>query len=82
MAGKCKYCGFVGTNDEMADHAGEMCQGDHQPDTMEETRHNHQHTQPEKCPVCENGTRYVPYGTPEGIKCKWCNGTGIQQASA
>ena len=25
VAGKCKYCGFVGTNDEMVDHAGEMC---------------------------------------------------------
>jgi len=25
MSGKCKYCGFVGTNDAMADHAGEMC---------------------------------------------------------
>jgi len=44
--------------------------------------HDSQHTQPEKCPVCENGTRYVPFGTSEGIKCKWCNGTGIQQAGA
>ena len=26
MAGKCIHCGFVGTNDQMADHAGEMCQ--------------------------------------------------------
>jgi len=34
MAGKCKYCGFVGTQDEIVDHAGEMCQGDYQPDTM------------------------------------------------
>ena len=34
MAGKCKYCGFVGTQDEIVDHAGEMCQGDCQPDTM------------------------------------------------
>ena len=41
-----------------------------------------QQTQPEKCPVCENGTRYVPFGTSDGIKCKWCNGTGIQQAGA
>jgi hypothetical protein len=34
MAGICKYCGFSGTNDEMADHAGEcpvMLQ-DHQPE--------------------------------------------------
>lgn len=23
MCGICKYCGFSGTNDEMADHAGE-----------------------------------------------------------
>ena len=21
----CKYCGFTGTNDQMMDHAGEMC---------------------------------------------------------
>ena len=34
MAGKCKYCGFVGTQDEIVDHAGEMCQGDCQPDIM------------------------------------------------
>ncbi len=26
MAGECIYCGFAGTNDQMADHAGEMCQ--------------------------------------------------------
>jgi len=26
MAGICKYCGFAGTNDAMAEHAGEMCQ--------------------------------------------------------
>jgi hypothetical protein len=25
MSNKCKYCGFVGTNDEMEKHAGEMC---------------------------------------------------------
>ena len=34
MAGVCIYCGFAGTNDELADHAGEcpvMC-ADHQPD--------------------------------------------------
>lgn len=36
MAGKCKYCGFVGTNDEMEKHAGEMCQGDFQPDDIEQ----------------------------------------------
>jgi len=22
---KCKYCGYTGTNDDMAEHAGEMC---------------------------------------------------------
>jgi len=26
MSGICKYCGFAGTNDEMVEHAGEMCQ--------------------------------------------------------
>lgn len=34
MVGVCKYCGFSGTNDEMADHASEcpvMLQ-DHQPE--------------------------------------------------
>lgn len=34
MAGKCKYCGFVGTNDEMMEHASncEIMLQDHQPD--------------------------------------------------
>jgi hypothetical protein len=36
MAGKCVYCGFTGTNEEMEKHAGEMCQGDFQPDDMEQ----------------------------------------------
>jgi len=25
-SGICVYCGFSGTNDEMSEHAGEMCQ--------------------------------------------------------
>ena len=49
MAGICKYCGFAGTNDELADHAGEMCQGDHQPDIAEETLHIKQQPQDRHC---------------------------------
>lgn len=37
MAGICKYCGFSGTNDQMADHAGEMCQ-EHQPKIAQQRR--------------------------------------------
>ena len=34
MAGICRLCGFSGTNDAMENHAGEMCQGDFQPDDI------------------------------------------------
>jgi hypothetical protein len=36
MAGICRYCGFSGTNDAMENHAGEMCQGDFQPDDIDQ----------------------------------------------
>jgi len=49
MAGKCKYCGFVGTQDEIVDHAGEMCQGDCQPDTMVKNFTDNQQTKGEIC---------------------------------
>ena len=62
MPGKCKYCGFVGTNDELADHAGEMCQGDHQPDTVEETLHIKQHTQA-KMPSWGDVTKGITFST-------------------
>ena len=52
MAGKCKYCGFVGTQDEMVDHAGEMCQGDCQPDAMVKNFTDNQQTKGEICPDC------------------------------
>lgn len=36
MVGRCKYCDFIGTNDEMAEHAGEcsemLC--DYQPEDL------------------------------------------------
>jgi hypothetical protein len=34
MIGRCKYCGFIGTNDEMEEHAGECPEmlRDYQPD--------------------------------------------------
>ena len=43
MAGKCKYCGFVGTDEMLMDHA-DKCPAleDCQPDIVEETRHIHQ----------------------------------------
>ena len=36
MAGKCKYCGFVGTQDEIVDHAGScpVMLKDFQPDDI------------------------------------------------
>ena len=83
MAGKCKYCGFVGTNDEMANHAGEMCQGDYQPDTMEEMRHNHQHRQPAICPKCKQAIQvyYTGRSLCSNVRCDY-DGPGIQQAGA
>lgn len=43
MAGKCKYCGFFGTQDEIVDHAGScpIMLKDYQPDTMEENGSSH-----------------------------------------
>lgn len=40
MVGFCKYCGFVGTNEQMMGHA-ENCPPDGQPDTMEENGSSH-----------------------------------------
>ena len=65
-----------------AEHLKSFIGTENTPFFEEENSKIAQQTQPEKCPVCENGTRYVPFGTSDGIKCKWCNGTGIQQAGA
>jgi hypothetical protein len=40
MIGFCKYCGFVGTNDQMMGHAGN-CPPDGEPDTVEENGSSH-----------------------------------------
>jgi len=82
MAGKCKYCGFVGTQDEIVDHAGEMCQGDCQPDTVEETRHIHQQPQHKICPDCGGtGQDDPPPGKYHGL-CSTCGGSGKLRAGA
>ena len=68
MAGKCKYCGFVGTQDEIVDHAGEMCQGDCQPDTMVKNLTVNQQPQPESVT-----------GSVLHRSCKGCPEYGLDQ---
>jgi len=53
MAGVCKYCGFVGTNDEKADHAGScpVWLEDYQPDLVQEDSDN------KECSSCHGSRR-------------------------
>jgi hypothetical protein len=46
MAGKCKHCGFVSSDEGMVAHAGSCPAIDGQPDTMEETLHIAQQLKP------------------------------------
>jgi len=91
MAGTCKHCGFSGTNDEMMEHAGEMC---------------HENQRDETCPVCGGDGKETcnnpdhgaiesgilggevrrlgcpvcghdpDHKVPDGGKCEKCGGTG------
>jgi hypothetical protein len=77
MAGKCKYCGFVGTQDEIVDHAGEMCQGDCQPDTMVKNLTDNQQPQYKICPICNGSKSVARYAFDSfGALCPACGGTG------
>ena len=52
MAGKCKFCGFVSSDEGMVAHASSCPAIDGQPDTMEETLHIAQQAQPKITPHC------------------------------
>ena len=70
MAGICKYCGFSGTNDQMSDHAGEMCQGDFQPDGIEQNLNSPQQTKAIICPNCSGEGKDMRNGSKH---CEYCD---------
>lgn len=78
MAGKCKYCGFFGTQDEIVDHAGScpIMLEDCQPDIAEETRHIHQQAQHKITPSCKWGLDICPFDVAHK-QCStcWCDKT-------
>jgi hypothetical protein len=54
MVSFCKYCGFVGTNDQMMGHAENCPPEVSPPDTVVEKLHIAQQAQPESVTYCDN----------------------------
>jgi hypothetical protein len=65
------------TQDEMVDHAGEMCQGDYQPDTVVKNFTVNQQPQYKICPTCNGSKSFPRYAFDSfGTLCPTCSGTG------
>jgi hypothetical protein len=77
MAGICKYCGFCGTHEALADHAGHCPPEQSPPDTVVETLHIAQQANTAICPCCTGDG----IGADESgwVPCRSCGGTGKQQ---
>ena len=80
MAGKCKLCGFVGTDEMLMGHA-DKCPAleDCQPDIMEKTLHIAQQPQADICPTCDGRGKFpITYlrGKKSSVPCSVCGGTG------
>lgn len=76
MAGICKYCGFSGTHEMLADHAGHCPPEQSPPDDVVEKIHINQQLKDGICPKCYgHKSEFVIDGAPFNV-CSVCKGTG------